>query len=230
MRKRKAKLNDMPKDQMDKCNVIIHSAAMAAGGVGTGMAQIPLADNAIITPIQIAMIVSLGKVFDRNIGESAARAIISSAASSIVGRSISQIFLGWIPGLGNAINTATAAGITEAIGWLAVNEFYNSETNDGTQDYTKEQSEEYYTDNASKTQGDADKDDKSECCNTKEQLKKRANEFFNDIKNPAYHKVEYEKLLEDVNNYPDDEEMNALYKRLCKYGADYELGKAIVFK
>jgi uncharacterized protein (DUF697 family) len=27
--------------------------------------------------------------------------------------------LGWLPGLGNAINAATAAALTEAIGWAA---------------------------------------------------------------------------------------------------------------
>jgi len=39
-----------------KCHVIIHSAAVIAGGVGTGLAQIPLTDNVVITSIQIGMI------------------------------------------------------------------------------------------------------------------------------------------------------------------------------
>ena len=36
-----------------------------------------------------------------------------------------QVAFGWIPGAGNAINTATAAGLTEAIGWAAADQFYN---------------------------------------------------------------------------------------------------------
>ena len=87
------------------------------------MAQIPLADNAVIAPIQIGMIIKLGNVFGHTITETMAKAIISSAAASFIGRGVSQVLLGWIPGVGNAINTATAAGITEAIGWIAVKEF-----------------------------------------------------------------------------------------------------------
>jgi len=30
------------------------------------------------------------------------------------------VVLGWLPFLGNAVNAATAAAITEAIGWAAV--------------------------------------------------------------------------------------------------------------
>ena len=40
-----------------------------------------------------------------------------------VGRTVSQILIGWIPGIGNAINATTAAGLTEAIGWKIANEF-----------------------------------------------------------------------------------------------------------
>ena len=35
----------------------------------------------------------------------------------------SQVLVGWIPGIGNAINATTAAGITEAMGWLLAKEF-----------------------------------------------------------------------------------------------------------
>lgn len=70
------------------------------------------------------MIVSLGGVFNLNITESAAKSILASAAATVTGRTVSQFLVGWIPVIGNAINTATAAGVTEAIGWLAANNFY----------------------------------------------------------------------------------------------------------
>lgn len=109
--------------QLKACHAIIHSASVAAGGVGTGLAQIPLADTAVITPIQVAMITSLGSVFEIHITEGVAKGIIGSVAAAFVGRSVSQVLIGWIPGIGNAINTATAAGITEAVGWVAVKHF-----------------------------------------------------------------------------------------------------------
>lgn len=114
----------LTENQIKACHAIIHSASAAAGGVGTGLAQIPLSDNAVITPIQITMITTLAlKVFELRITEGAAKAVLGSAAAAFIGRGVSQVLWGWIPGIGNAINTATAAGITEIIGWIAVKHF-----------------------------------------------------------------------------------------------------------
>ncbi len=123
MSKKKSVLSKLSNNQAKKCHGIIHSFSATAGAAGTGLAQIPVADSAIIMPTQIAMVISLGKVFDLNITKTAASAIIRSAAASFIGRATTQVLVGWVPGLGNAINTATAAGITELIGWNAVATF-----------------------------------------------------------------------------------------------------------
>lgn len=115
--------SNLTREQKSKCNAIIHTASASAGAVGTGLAQIPLSDNALIVPIQITMIISLGKVFDIRLTEGAAKGILATVGTSFIGRSISQVLVGWVPGVGNAINTATAAGITEATGWAAVKHF-----------------------------------------------------------------------------------------------------------
>lgn len=113
----------MTKDQRKKCHAIIHTASVSAAGVGAGMAQIPGSDNLVITPIQLTMTISLGKVFGKTIGEAAAKAAIASAAATTVGRTLSQVLIGWIPGVGNAVNAGTAMTVTEAIGWLIAEEF-----------------------------------------------------------------------------------------------------------
>ena len=105
------------------CNGIIHTSSAAAGVVGAGLAQVPTSDNLVITPIQLTMAVSLGKVFGISLDQSAAKAAIASAAAATVGRATSQVLVGWIPGVGNIINASTAAAITEAIGWIMANEF-----------------------------------------------------------------------------------------------------------
>jgi len=46
----------------DKIHTIIHGAAAAAAAAATGLAQIPGSDNAVITPIQVAMIIAIGEV------------------------------------------------------------------------------------------------------------------------------------------------------------------------
>lgn len=113
----------MTEKQKKECHAIIHTASVAAAGVGGGLAQIPGSDNAILTPIQLTMIISLGKVFGRSLSEASAKAALGSVAASTVGRTVSQVLIGWLPGIGNAVNATTAAGVTESLGWLIANEF-----------------------------------------------------------------------------------------------------------
>lgn len=113
----------MTKIELGQCGLIIHAASGAAGAVGTGLAQIPMSDNLVITPIQLAMTISLGKVFGLDLDESAAKAGIASASAAVIGRTVSQVLVGWMPGIGNAINAVTAAGLTETIGWILAKEF-----------------------------------------------------------------------------------------------------------
>ncbi|MBE6069683.1 MAG: hypothetical protein E7211_18630 [Clostridium lundense] len=115
----------MTSENRSACHAIIHSASAAAAAVGGGLAQIPCSDNALITPIQLAMTVSLGSVFGIELSDSAARAAVASAAGATVGRAISQVLIGWAPGIGNAVNACTAASVTEALGWVLAEEFAN---------------------------------------------------------------------------------------------------------
>ena len=52
-----------------------------------------------------------------------AAAALASVTAATVGRAVSQVLVGWIPGLGNAINASTAAALTESVGWLLAKEF-----------------------------------------------------------------------------------------------------------
>lgn len=191
---------DIPEDMMGKCHGIIHAASVACGGVGTGLAQIPLADNAVMVPIQIGMIVGLGTVFELHITESAAKSIIASAGASIAGRSVSQLLWGWIPVVGNAINTATAAVITEAIGWIAVANFY-----------------ERWLDDKNKGRLEGMKDGYTAASGEYERkLRKQAEEFLKQIKDVRRERDEYEKLLADYEVYIKELEQNSATTELVK--------------
>ena len=121
----------MTDTQKAKCHAIIHTASASAAAVGAGLAQIPGSDNAVITPIQLVMTISLGRVFGLELTESAARAAVASVAAATVGRTVSQILIGWIPIAGNLVNAGTAATVTEAIGWLLAEEFASQTCNAG---------------------------------------------------------------------------------------------------
>lgn len=113
----------MTNEQTIKCNSIIHTASVSAGAVGAGLAQLPCSDSLLLVPIQTAMVIAIAKVFDFELSDGVAKAAVASAAASAVGRGISQIGVGWIPIAGNILNAATAASITEGIGWAIVAEY-----------------------------------------------------------------------------------------------------------
>jgi len=104
-----------------KAHIIIHGAATAAAAVGGGLAQIPASGSLVITPIQISMIIALGSLHGKALNKSSALAVLAVAYGPVVGRTVSQLLIGWIPGVGNAINAATAFVVTESIGWAAHN-------------------------------------------------------------------------------------------------------------
>ena len=98
---------------------IIHSASAAAAGIGAGLAQLPCSDAIPLVAIQKGMIIAIGREHGRDVTDGAALALIGTLIATMAGRTLSQILLGWIPGLGNAINASTAASITETLGWVA---------------------------------------------------------------------------------------------------------------
>jgi len=103
----------------EKIHGLIHAAAAAAAAVGGGLAQAPGSDAAAITPIRVAMVVAIGQQYGAPNPRAAAPKLILPFSAAAAGRGISQWLVGWWPGLGNAINAATAAALTEAIGWAA---------------------------------------------------------------------------------------------------------------
>lgn len=134
---RKSKV-DMPKDKLDKCHKIIHTATAAAGAAGA--IPIPLSDAIPITAAQIAMVVSLGKVFDITIGRSAAKAILGVGVTTGVGRTLVVNALKCIPGAGSVaggiIGATTAVAITEGLGWLVADDFFRIANGEEPEDIT----------------------------------------------------------------------------------------------
>ncbi|MDE6539604.1 MAG: hypothetical protein K2K66_05390 [Ruminococcus sp.] len=106
-----------------KCHAIIHTASVSAAAIGGGLANIPGSDAPALLAIQTTMIISLGKVFEVSIAEAMAKQMIAEFLGCTVGKIVANILTGWLPGIGNAVNATTAAGITEVIGWAAAKEF-----------------------------------------------------------------------------------------------------------
>ena len=77
----------------EKIHALIHAAAAAAAAVGGGLAQVPGSDTAVITPIQVAMIVAIGAEHDTPVSKTAAAELILPFSAAALGRGASQILL-----------------------------------------------------------------------------------------------------------------------------------------
>lgn len=103
----------------EKVHGIVHGASAAAAAAAAGLAQLPGSDYAILVPIQGGMVAAIALVHGRKLTEAAATGVVGTIGATVVGRTVTQVLVGWIPGVGNAINAATAVALTEAIGWFS---------------------------------------------------------------------------------------------------------------
>ena len=107
----------MTEDQIVKCNVAIHTAAVAAGA--SGAIPIPVADAIPMSAAQVTMVIALGKIFGQKITDSTAKGLLGAAASTFVGRELFK----FIPVVGWITSAGIAAGVTEAVGWTVAVDF-----------------------------------------------------------------------------------------------------------
>jgi uncharacterized protein (DUF697 family) len=101
---------------------IVHGSAVEGGAVGLATAQVP-GDRFIIGAVQINMIITIASEYGVSLDKSAALALLSSTIASMIGVEVANGIIKYIPGVGNISNMATAASITETIGW-ATKQYY----------------------------------------------------------------------------------------------------------
>ncbi|MEZ4417547.1 MAG: hypothetical protein R3E10_17465 [Gemmatimonadota bacterium] len=107
----------MTDEQRGRCATIIHGAGTASAAVGAGLAQVPGGDAILIMPVQVAMIVGLGRVFGIEVSEAAARSVVYASLGTILGRGAAKVLFRFVPGLGNLLNAGVAFSVTETMGW-----------------------------------------------------------------------------------------------------------------
>lgn len=124
---------NMPKETKAKCSKAIHTASATAAAAGA--LPIPMSDAIPITAAQIAMVVSLGKVFGVTLSQSVAKSIAGTTLTQGAGRAICANLIKCIPFagpvVGGAISASTAAALTEAMGWVIADDFYRLSVGEG---------------------------------------------------------------------------------------------------
>ncbi|GAA8357946.1 hypothetical protein KH0195_23800 [Helicobacter pylori] len=129
----KANIQKRKQVMIEECKTIIHVASGAAGA--TGLIPIPFSDAFAIAPIQAGMIYKMNDAFgidlDKSVGTSLIAGLLSVTAVAQVGRTLVNGFLKFIPIVGSVAGGATAAVITEGIGFAylkVLEKCFNDET------------------------------------------------------------------------------------------------------
>ncbi len=129
----KANIQARKQAMIDEGKTIIH---IASGATGTaGLIPIPFSDAFVIAPIQAGMIYKMNDAFGIDLEESVAASLIAGllgvTAIVQVGRTLANGLLKFIPVLGSVAGSATAAVITEGIGFAylkVLEKCFNDET------------------------------------------------------------------------------------------------------
>lgn len=118
--RREALMKDAARDKTRKFSAM-------AGGIGAAPA--PVADIAVITPLQLALVGVIGTLscseFERSTVEEYLSAIGGTAAAGLAARSTARSLVQSFPGVGTAISAGVAAGTTWAVGRSAEEYFFN---------------------------------------------------------------------------------------------------------
>ena len=90
---------------------------------------IPGSDAAIIVPVQIAMIVHIGKIYGQAINWSLASSLLGSMAATLIGKTVFAAAISFLPGVKNVIGPPIAYGLSMALGHAAIEIFATNKAN-----------------------------------------------------------------------------------------------------
>ena len=102
----------------------------------------PGSDALLIAPIQVAMIIHLGKLHNIDVSTSMASGLLSSIGLTLTGRFIAQEVISFVPVLKNIVGPPLAFGLTYTLGKV-VNGLFAQGKLDATQEEVKEYIDEY---------------------------------------------------------------------------------------
>lgn len=102
------------KDERAKRVIRNYSLSAAAAG----FQPIPIVDSFVIAPIQIAMIIHLGKIYDIHIAKSIAGSIVESIGLSLAGNYIFLTLVSFFPGIKQVLGPAIAYSLTYTSGLI----------------------------------------------------------------------------------------------------------------
>lgn len=98
-------------------NIIIHGFALAHAITAGALAQTLVGDEAALTALTTAMIITIALVYGRSYSIGKALGLLGTFAGFYLGSRGAVFLIKWIPGIGNAANAITTTVVTEMLGW-----------------------------------------------------------------------------------------------------------------
>lgn len=87
----------------------------------TGLIPIPIADSAVLLPIQAKMIADIYKAYDKKITDGLINGVLTSMTAATIGKSVAGGVFKLVPGVGTVvggfISGTIAVSITQAMGY-----------------------------------------------------------------------------------------------------------------
>ncbi len=109
------------RDRKAECERIITTASAASAAAG-GLTLVPGSDAILIMPMQVWMVIALGRVFGIRVSKSAAKAAIYASLGRVVGLGGVTVLSRLVPGLGNVVRAGVAFSVTQGIGNIVVDQ------------------------------------------------------------------------------------------------------------
>lgn len=124
----------------EKINKIINYYSFAAGSAA--IQPIPLIDSAFLAPIQVAMVIHIGKIHKIKITKGIAGGLVSAIGLSFLGNILFISLVSFFPGIKQLLGPAIAYSLTYTSG-LIVNELFSTGNLNPTKEQLRELCEKY---------------------------------------------------------------------------------------
>lgn len=105
--------------KLEARRIVARYAGLCSGAVLANF--VPMSDALVLAPIQIAMIVHLGRLYGQDLSVSVASGILTNLGLSLVGRVAAQTLVSLLPGFKHVVGPPLAFSLTYTMG-LAINE------------------------------------------------------------------------------------------------------------
>lgn len=118
----------------ERAKTVIRNYALSAAGVA--LEPIPIVDSFLLAPVQIAMVIHLGKIHGKKITKSIASGLVNTIGLAFIGNELFLLIVGFFPGIKQVIGPSVAFSLTWVSG-LIINELFASNNLNPTKEQLK---------------------------------------------------------------------------------------------